>query len=168
MTAISISIEPMRPDDQAPIEKLHQRAFGPGRFARTAYRVREQSGEQGCVGFVARVGSLLVGSVLLTPITVGPHRGFMLGPLTVEPAFEGRGIGLALLRRCETAARDAGGAMILLVGDERYYARAGYARVPAGRVHLPGPVDLARILVLALGETSLAEIGGTVQGLRSA
>lgn len=167
MTALAFDIHPLRPDDQPAIEKLHQRAFGPGRFARTAFRVREQSGDEAALGFVARVGSLLVGSVLLTPIRLGEHAGYMLGPLTVEPAFEGRGIGMALLRRCEQAAIAVGAAMILLVGDEAYYARAGYRRVPPGRIMLPGPVDGARVLVLPLGDTDLAVLAGTVTGKRA-
>ena len=37
----SVLIRPAGPDDSAEIAALHERAMGPGRFARTAYRVRE-------------------------------------------------------------------------------------------------------------------------------
>jgi predicted N-acetyltransferase YhbS len=150
MTTLPLSIEAARASDDPAIEKLHQRAFGPGRFARTAYRVREQAGPDTGFGFVARVGSLLVGSVQLTPVDIGPARALILGPLTVEPAFEGRGIGAALLQKSAEVARAEGYSAVLLVGDEAYYRRHGYQRVPPGRIELPGPVDPGRLLILPL------------------
>jgi predicted N-acetyltransferase YhbS len=159
MNTLSLSIEAARPADEAQIEKLHQRAFGPGRFARTAYRIREQAGEAATLAYVARVGSLLVGSVQLTPVRIGETRAFVLGPLTVEPAFEGRGIGAALLERASQAARAVRASAILLVGDEPYYGRHGYKRVPPGRISMPGPVDPGRLLMLAIGEDAAALAG---------
>ena len=85
MTELSLTIEAAKASDEPAIEKLHQRAFGPGRFARTAYRIREQANAAESLTFVARVGSLLVGSVQLTPVRLGEARAFMLCPLTVEP-----------------------------------------------------------------------------------
>lgn len=161
MSTLSLSIEAALPGDTAQIEKLHQRAFGPGRFARTAYRIRERADGAETLAFVARVGSLLVGSVQLTPITIDARRAFMLGPLTVEPAFEGRGIGAALLERAAQAARALRASAILLVGDEPYYGRHGYRRVPPGRITLPGPVDPARLLLLAI-DADAATLSGQV------
>ncbi len=164
MSELSFTIDTMTASDRETVERLHARAFGPGRFARTAYRIREEAGEGAGPAFVARVGSLLVAAVQLTPIRIGEQRAFMLGPLTVDPPFEGRGIGRALLRRCEAAARAGAVDLILLVGDEPYYRRAGYMRVPAGRLVLPGPVDPMRLLALELKPGVLAEAQGAVRG----
>jgi len=166
MSDLSFSIDAMSAADHDAVERLHARAFGPGRFARTAYRIREEAGEGAGLSFVARVGSLLVAAVQLTPISLGETRAFMLGPLTVDPPFEGRGIGRALLQRCEDAARALKSDLILLVGDEPYYRRAGYVRVPMGRVTLPGPVDPMRLLALELTPGALAKAQGTVRGVR--
>lgn len=165
MTELSITIEASNASDEPAIERLHQRAFGPGRYARTAYRIREQADTTQSLTFVARVGSLLVGSVQLTPVRLSEARAFMLGPLTVEPAFEKRGIGAALLQRCEQAARAMRSDAIFLVGDEPYYGRHGYKRVPMGRVTLPGPVDPGRLLVLTLTEAG-AGLSGALVGAR--
>ncbi|HML30352.1 MAG TPA: N-acetyltransferase, partial [Hyphomicrobium sp.] len=40
----SLTIRPALPDDIPEMSKLHARVFGPGRFARSAYRVREGKG----------------------------------------------------------------------------------------------------------------------------
>jgi predicted N-acetyltransferase YhbS len=164
MSSLDITIEPQRAADGEAVERLQARAFGPGRFARTAFRIREQARDAESLAFVARVGSLLVGAVQLTPIHVGDQKAFMLGPLVVDPAFEGKGIGRALLERSAIAARAVRRNLILLVGDEAYYARHGYRRVPAGRIRLPGPVDPLRLLAFGLEPGALDAASGEVRG----
>ena len=55
----------------------------------------------------------------------------------------GRGIGMALGERSVEAARAQGHRLVLLVGDEPFYGKVGFRRVPAGRLAMPGPVDPA-------------------------
>lgn len=164
MTELQFTIENRRPADDEAVERLHARAFGPGRYARTAFRIREQAGNVEGLAFVARVGSLLVAAVQLTPIRIGEAKAFMLGPLTVDPSFEGKGIGGALLERSARAARALGCPAIILVGDEPYYSRFGYRRVPPGRIRLPGPVDPMRLLALELEPDTLKDLVGEVRG----
>ena len=141
---------------------MHERAFGPGRFARTAYRIREGAPHLLCLSFTALVGTLLVGSVRLTPVRAGEQLGLMLGPLTVDPAFENRGIGRALIEQSLDAARERGHELVFLVGDEPYYGRFGFKRVPAGQLAMPGPVDPERLLAAELVEGALAKARGTI------
>jgi predicted N-acetyltransferase YhbS len=162
VTALSIVIRHELPADAEAVERLHERAFGPGRFARSAFRLREGVGHDPRLCFTALVGTLLVGSVRLTPVWAGEVRAQVLGPLTVEPAFMDRGIGGALMRRSIEAAREASEALILLVGDEPYYARFGFGVVPRGQLALPGPVDPARFLALELVEGALRKARGAV------
>ena len=163
MTQLPLILRPEKPGDAEAIERLHERAFGPGRFARTAYRIREGAPRHLDLSFTALVGSLLVGSVRLTPITAGRTPGLMLGPLTVDPAFENRGIGQALIERALDAARGTGHGFVLLVGDESYYGRFGFKRVPPGRLVMPGPVDPNRLLAVELADGALAQAQGAVR-----
>ena len=165
MIELSLLVRPELPHDAEPIDRLHERAFGPGRFARTAYRLREGVPPLADLSFTALVGTLIVGSVRITPVRAGAAPALVLGPLTVEPAFEGRGIGAALIARSLEAARAAGHALVILVGDEPYYARFGFRIVPPGRLVLPGPVDPKRFLVLELVEGALAAAEGQVQAM---
>ena len=163
MTELSLVIRPELPLDSDPIDRLHERAFGPGRFARTAFRLREGALPLPELSFTASVGTLLVGSVRMTPVRAGAAPALMLGPLTVEPAFEGRGIGAALVTRSIEAARKAGHALVLLVGDEPYYSRFGFRRIPLGQLELPGPVNPDRLLALELGAGALDGAKGAVR-----
>lgn len=162
MTDLSLAIAPLTPADLPQIEKLDERCFGPGRFTRTAYRLREGTPPAYGLSRIARVGSFLVGANILTPVRLGGADGLLLGPLTVEPAFRSRGIGEALVQASIDAARAAGHRLIILVGDEPYYSRMGFRRVPSGRLTLPGPVDPARLLVCELADGAFEGVSGPV------
>lgn len=150
MSDLALTILPETVDDSQAIERLHDRTFGPGRYARSAYRIREGRGHVLALSFTARIGSLLVGSVRLTPICIGETPALLLGPLTVEPPFRERGVGTALITRALSDAKAAGHSMVVLVGDEPYYGKLGFKRIPKGQVKMPGPVDPARLLVVEL------------------
>ncbi|MDC7788034.1 N-acetyltransferase [Rhodoplanes sp. TEM] len=163
MTDLSLTILPETPADAAAIERLHERTFGPGRYARTAYRIREKAELDSGLSFLARIGTLLVGSVRLTAIRIGDTPALLLGPLTVEPPFRDRGIGLRLIERSLAEARARGHRLVVLVGDEPYYARAGFERVPRGRAVMPGPVDPARLLVAELEPGAFDGVSGVIR-----
>jgi predicted N-acetyltransferase YhbS len=167
MTELSLIIRTEQPADSEAIERLHERAFGPGRFARTASRLREGVPHMLDLSFTALVGTLLVGSVRLTPVLAGQEPGLMLGPLTVEPAFENRGIGAALMSRSLAAAKEKGHSLVLLVGDEPYYSRFGFKRIPPRHLQLPGPVNPDRFLALELQEGALARASGIVTPMKA-
>jgi predicted N-acetyltransferase YhbS len=163
MTELALTILAETPADADIIERLHERTFGPGRYARTAFRIREGAGHLLELSFTARIGTLLVGSVRLTPIRIGDAPALLLGPLTVEPPFRRRGIGLALMQRALAEARAKGHRLVVLVGDEPYYARAGFKRVPKGRARMPGPVDQGRLLVAELEEGAFTAVSGAIR-----
>lgn len=163
MADLSLVLSPQMPADQASIEKLDERAFGPGRFARSAYRLREGQSPDYALSFVARVGTLLVGANRMTRIRCGQLPALLLGPLTVDPAFQSGGIGEALVNRSLEAAKALGHELVLLVGDEPYYSRMGFSRVPEGKLTFIGPVDPRRLLYRELAEGAFARAEGRVR-----
>ncbi|MGP9810654.1 GNAT family N-acetyltransferase [Rhodopseudomonas sp. NSM] len=163
MTDLSLTILPETPNDAQPVERLHERTFGPGRFVLSAYRLREHVDHINALSFTARIGTLLVGSVRQLPILIGDTPALLLGPLTVEPPFRARGVGRALLDRALADAKEQGHKLILLVGDEPYYSRVGFKRIPKGRVTMPGPVDANRLLVIELADGAFDGVGGPIR-----
>jgi predicted N-acetyltransferase YhbS len=163
MNDLSLTILPESPDDAPAIERLNARTFGPGRFAKTAYRIREEVAHIPELSFTARIGTLLVGSVRLSPIVIGEAKALLLGPLTVEPPFRSRGIGRALMQRALEEARARGHRLVVLVGDEPYYGRAGFKAIPKGQVTMDGPVDPARLLIAELIPGAFDGVRGTIR-----
>jgi len=159
-------IAPERAECADAIETLHADAFGPGRFTRAAFRLREQGPHDPALSFVAlSPGGDLLGSVRLTPVvtTASGHHGHLLGPLAVAPDHKNKGFGRALVRHAvEAASATPDSGFVLLVGDAPYYAPLGFRQVPAGRLRLPGPVDSRRLLAHPMGND---EIVGALAGV---
>jgi predicted N-acetyltransferase YhbS len=163
MTDLLLTIRQESTEDALAVERLHERTFGPGRLAKTAYRIREGIEHSLELSFTARIGTLLVGSVRLTSIRIGATKALLLGPLTVEPPFRDRGIGQVLIERSLAEAKTKGHRLVVLVGDESYYGRCGFRRIPKGRAVMPGPVDPARLLVCELTEGAFEGVSGPIR-----
>ena len=165
MTA-SWQIRPEEPGDADAVYALDNEVFGPGRFAKSAYRLREGVAPVRELAFVAIENGEPVGSVRFWPVIVGQAPSLLLGPLAVRQELRGRGIGIDLMRTGIEKARRLGCDSIVLVGDEPYYVRVGFARIPPGRIHFPGPVDPARILGLSLQHNVMLTLKGEVRRAR--
>lgn len=139
-------IELETPTDARAVEALVLAAFGPGRFAKTAERLREHAGL--AVGFVCHEGADVVGTVRLWSIRIGDTSALFLGPIAVEGESRRGGLGAALTAACLDWARESGASGVLLVGDPGYFDRFGFAVAPD--VVLPGPVDPRRVMWLGL------------------
>jgi predicted N-acetyltransferase YhbS len=163
MSDLSLTILAETANDAQAIERLHERTFGPGRFVLSAYRLREHVDHLLELSFTAWIGTLLVGSVRQLPVLIGDTRALLLGPLTVEPPFRGRGVGRALLDRALKDSKAKGHRLMLLVGDEAYYSRVGFKPIPKGRATMPGPVDYSRLLVAELADGAFADVSGAIR-----
>jgi predicted N-acetyltransferase YhbS len=163
MSELSLTILTETPDDAVAIERLHERTFGPGRYAKSAYRIREGRAHLLELSFTARIGTLLVGSVRLTPIYIGEAPGLLLGPLTVEPPFRERGVGGSLIKKALGEAKAKGHKLVLLVGDEPFYIKTGFKKILKGQVKMPGPVDPERLLVAELVPGAFDGVKGLIR-----
>ncbi len=146
------TLQPTMPGDLPAISTLHARAFGPGRFARTAYRIREAK-DRLPISPHCRIArdhaGQLAGAVTMTAVSVGNMPGhWLLGPLAIRPELAGRSLGRSLVRAALASVADTGTgeATVILVGDLKYYGPLGFTPLPAKSVTLPGPVDPARVL----------------------
>ncbi len=136
-----------QPQDAEAIEALLDHAFGPGRFTKVSERVREVAEFRPDLSVGAWDGARLVGSVRMWKVHVGAAPVIFLGPLAVEADVRKHGTGGVLVQRACAAADAAGLPVVLLVGDEPYFGRFGFAAAPAREVRLPGPVDQRRVLL---------------------
>ena len=162
MTPADVTYLPETPAHDAEIEHINEEAFGPGRFARAAYKIREGGPHERALSFVAIHDGNVIASVRLTRIAAGEGRALLLGPLAVRPPFKNLGIGRRLVAISLEAAEKAGEAAVMLVGDEPYYGPLGFRRVPRGQVSMPRPVDLDRILAVEIQPGSVALLTGEV------
>lgn len=167
MSEQSWQIRPERAEDAPLVDHLNAISFGPGRFAKSAYRLREGVDPVAGLSFVAVDGADLLGSIRFWPVAIGMETSLLLGPLAVQPTLRSRGIGIALMTHAIAEARVQGYPSIILIGDEPYYVRVGFARLAPGRIKFPGPVDEARVLGLSLAQHNvMLTIKGEVRRAR--
>ena len=147
MSLADVTYLPEIPAHDPEIDAINEEAFGPGRFARAAYKIREGGPHERALSFVAADGDTVIASVRMTRISAGEGRALLLGPLAVRPAYKNLGIGRKLVAMALKAANEAGWPAVVLVGDAPYYEPLGFRKVPRGRLSMPRPVDYDRLLV---------------------
>jgi predicted N-acetyltransferase YhbS len=157
------SIQVERPEHARAVETLVDRAFGPGRFAKSSERLREGNRKLDDCSFVALDGDRVVGSVRLWPVTVGGRPAAFLGPLAVDAEQRSHGLGQALVEAACEAAAQAGWRAVLLVGDAPYFGRLGFSAAPVAQATMPGPADPRRVLAKPLVEGGDAGLAGPIR-----
>jgi predicted N-acetyltransferase YhbS len=147
---------PLEAVDPAMIEEVLDRAFGPDRHARTAYRIREGMPWLPALSFAALdEDDLLVGTIQCWPIALQTKQGqvplVMVGPVAVVPERQGEGFGIGLMSAmidadAQLAASGRGALAQVLIGDADYYGRWGFSAAMTGGWRCPGPYEPERLL----------------------
>ncbi len=160
-----IQTEAMTSDDATEVDRLLDIAFGLERRTKTSYRLREgSSAAEGLSRVVRERGVGVVGAISFWPLRIGRQgiHALLLGPLAVHPERQNRGIGLTLMREGLATAKALGYRLVLLVGDQPYYARVGFQLVKSNDILLPGPVNRNRLLFLELVPGAMQGVAGLV------
>jgi putative acetyltransferase len=137
-----IKVRSERVEDRLAISEIESAAFGSALEATLVDALRESA--HPFVSLVAEIDGKPVGHVSFSPVTVAGTptvSAAQLAPLAVQPAYQRRGVGAALIRRGLTACLEAGWRAVFLVGDPRYYSRFGFQLAGPLGLHLPGPYD---------------------------
>ncbi len=144
---------PLADIDSALIEEVLDAAFGPDRFARTAYKVREGTEWLPGLSFAALdEGEHIAGTIQCWPVALNDESGrahpmIMVGPVAVLPGLQGQGYGKALVTASLTAIDPRAPLPQVMIGDLDYYGRFfGFSAAHTGGWKLPGPWDPARLL----------------------
>jgi len=158
-----LTVRPATEADDAFVEELQAIAFGPGRFAKTAYRIRERFKIDKSLSLISELDGVPCGSVWMTPISIGGLNGWMLGPLATHPNFRKLGAGKLLAREVSKRALARGdGSFVMLVGDQDYYCPLGWEITTPGAIQFPGPVDPTRVLLLSEDKSLAKSLTGTI------
>jgi len=140
------------PADHEAVETLLDAAFGTARKAKSAYALRAGVPSIAALSFVAAQDGDILGCIRFTPVAVDPRAGsatmtglLLLGPLAVEPAHHGVGIGQSLVDHGLAAATALGYQAAILIGDPEYYGRFGFDHGLVSGIVIPAEVDQARV-----------------------
>ncbi|MBV7259445.1 GNAT family N-acetyltransferase [Erythrobacter crassostreae] len=157
MSADTATLIPLSAVEPAMIEELLDRAFGPDRHARTAYRIRAGMEWLDALSFAALDDQeMLVGTIQCWPIALISDDGqpvpiIMVGPVAVLPERQGEGFGMGLMAamldaEARLAADGSPSFPQVLIGDPEYYGRWGFNANATGGWRCPGPYEQSRLL----------------------
>ena len=159
-----VTIRLEKPSDAAAREVLLDAAYGPVRFEKPSERLRAGRKPARGLSFVAVEDCRVVGTVRLWEVAAGPAcPALLLGPLAVDPGYQRRGIGAALVRHAMRAAARRGHRAVLLAGDAVYYGRLGFSAERTGALWLPGLADRSRLLGRELAAGALDGVRGAIR-----
>ncbi|WP_086734274.1 GNAT family N-acetyltransferase [Erythrobacter colymbi] len=169
MATSTATLIPLEAVDPAMIEEVLDRAFGPDRHARTAYRIR--AGMDWLPGLSLAAldeNEMLVGTIQCWPIGLQTKQGqvplVMVGPVAVVPERQGEGFGVGLMSAMiaeDARLASSGGPALpqVLIGDAPYYGRWGFSAAMTGGWHCPGPYEQDRLLARGHGLAAMPTEG---------
>ena len=138
-------------EDNDKIIKLLHKSFGPGRFARSVYRLREKNDRDTEFSYIYELNNQILSSISYYKTFLNNDiNGLLLGPLAVDPEHRGKGYGVELVKYTitlikKTKAYD----FILVIGDYHYYEKFGFKKIN-NTFSFYGPVNSEKVLILPL------------------
>lgn len=160
---IEIRAESM--DRFSEVERLHERAFGRAAEAELLRRVRPAAAPE--LSLIALEDQQVVGHVLFTPVTIEGASSSLtavgLGPMAVLPERQRLGIGSQLVHRGLDACREAGYALVVVLGHPDYYPRFGFRPAADLGIRYPGEAPGEAFMALELDAEARPTQGGVAR-----
>lgn len=145
-------------------DRLLDRAMAPNWRRKASEKLRR--GRTPAIALVARLADgRLAGTVRLWPVDAGGCPALLLGPLAVDPAAQGLGLGAALMRSALSAAAAAGHGAVILMGDPDYYGRFGFSAKATAGLAMPGPFEPHRLMAVELRAGALDGAAGVIKAM---
>ena len=117
------------------------------------------------LSMVAVAHGKIVGHIAYTRAAVISMQGkrqevLCFGPLSVLPAFQGRGIGSALVKHTKELAGKMGFGAVLIYGDPLYYERFGFVKAQLYDIYAPGGMYADALQACELSDGALSTVTG--------
>jgi putative acetyltransferase len=131
MSLMNIDIRNELPADAPAIEAVTISAFlnapHSGHNEQFIVRALRDAGKL-AVSLVGVAEGSVIGHVATSPVSLsGGTPGWCgIGPISVLPAYQGRGVGTRLMREALRILRESGGAGCVVLGEPAYYGRFGF------------------------------------------
>ncbi len=165
--AQQVTIRGETPGDYEPIAVVNRRAFGQEEEGRLIEKIRGSRGFNPSLSLVAEIESDVVGHILFSPIHIETESGdvsaLALAPMAVLPNFQKRGIGSQLVRAGLDVSRQAGHAIVVVLGHPDYYPRFGFQRASQFGVRSPFDVPDEVFMVQGLSPGAPDTVSGVVK-----
>ena len=162
----AVSVRPEEPADKNTVWQVVSAAFERPAEADLVAALRNRPD---CFSLVAVLAGKVVGHILFSPVTFSDAPAVSLalglGPVAVDPAQQGRGIGALLIRTGLEECRSRNVDLVVLLGHPAYYPRFGFVPAVEFGIQYSATVPDDAFMVLELRPGALQEYHGTVHYL---
>ncbi|MBL1420074.1 MAG: N-acetyltransferase [Alphaproteobacteria bacterium] len=171
VSADQVSLTPYQAKYQDQVSQLLDAAFGVDRHNKSSYKLRETCEKIDDLSLIALHKNqdgeeVILASIAYWKLNVAGQSALLLGPLAVNPDFQGLGLGKRLMDETLSLAQKIaslrGWKFTILIGDLDYYQKSGFQRVPHGAIDYPQPTDPNRVLYFEFEPGSLQKLIETV------
>ena len=160
-----LSIRRETPEDIAAIRDVNEKAFQGKEEADIVDALRNHNAVT--LSMVADLDGSVVGHILFSPVTVESESGsfdaIALGPMSVLPQLQWKGIGSRLVHNGLEECRRLGHEIVVVLGHANYYPRFGFAPAKAKGIECEFEVPDEAWMVAELKEGALGGRKGTVK-----
>jgi putative acetyltransferase len=153
-----IEIRDEQPGDVEAVREVNRQAFGQEEEGRIVDALRAHGGV--LLSLVAVVDSVVVGHIMISPLTAGPVVGAALGPMAVRPTHQRQGIGSQLVESSIERLRGSGCPFMVVIGHPEFYPRFGFQSAAAYGLTCEWDVPAEVFMVKVLNP----DLGGTLAG----
>jgi len=164
---MNITIRPETKNDYLAIREINDLAFKQKNEGLLIEKLRETSDFIPELSLVAQFEGKVVGHLLLYPVQVNnkntKHAVLSLGPMSVHPDYQRKGIGSKLVREGLKRAKEKGYGSVILVGHPEYYPRFGFSKASKFEIKVPFDAPDNAFMALELVENALQNVKGVVE-----
>lgn len=164
LSADQFSLIPYHQKFSTQVEQLLDAAFGVDRQQKSSYKLRETCQKIDDLSLILfdKDQTTLLASIAYWQLDIAGQKALLLGPLAVNPEYQGQGLGKYLmdetLKLAQKVAALRGWQFTILIGDLDYYQKSGFARVPLGAIDYPQPTDPKRVLFFEFEPNGLQKL----------
>jgi len=164
---MNITIRPETKKDYLPIREINDLAFKQKNEGLLIEKLRETSDFISELSLVAEFERKVVGHLLLYPVKLNEentkHTILSLGPMSVHPNYQRKGIGSKLVREGLKRAKEKGYGSVIVIGHPRYYPRFGFSKASKFDIKAPFDAPDNAFMALELVENALENVKGLVE-----
>ncbi|CAG20194.1 GNAT family N-acetyltransferase [Photobacterium profundum] len=103
-----------------------------------AYDLMTTTNENDLQVFVATENAKVLGCIIFTRMTFeNSVNAFLMAPVAINTAYQGKGIGQALITFGLQTLQDQGVALVFTYGDPNFYSKVGFAQISEQQVKAP-------------------------------